>query len=259
MSPFTASYEAFSEKLYLRRLLPDYIVRPIVPMVPMPLLWRVATPRRGAPQLLFLDASLSVADVTSDIMSITLYVRTGHIRTACAMIALNLLTIQLQVSRERLAGGVRAWRCCAHRVSSTRCIPYGRILSMRCMLPAAFWRVVLQSTGSPSPRGAGGGFAFSIAFVRHGLRCCRLSWSSSAPSTLAGGACCGRCALQHAASNMRHSGMRRTVCWRRAVDGAPFLRFKSVAVWCRWHVACPMLRSAWCMLAVERCLLSLAR
>ena len=99
MSPFTASYEAFSEKLYLRRLLPDYIVRPIVPMVPMPLLWRVATPRRGAPQLLFLDASLSVADVTSDIMSITLYVRTGHIRTACAMIALNLLTIQLQVSR----------------------------------------------------------------------------------------------------------------------------------------------------------------
>ena len=141
MSPFTASYEAFSEKLYLRRLLPDYIVRPIVPMVPMPLLWRVATPRRGAPQLLFLDASLSVADVTSDIMSITLYVRTGHIRTACAMIALNLLTIQLQVSRERLAGGVRARRCCAHRVSSTRCIPYGRILSMRCMLRAAFWRV----------------------------------------------------------------------------------------------------------------------
>jgi hypothetical protein len=57
--------------------------------------------RRGAPQLLLLDASPSVADVTSDIMSIALYLRTGHIRTACAMLACNLLTIQLQVSCRR--------------------------------------------------------------------------------------------------------------------------------------------------------------
>ena len=193
MSPFTASYEAFSEKLYLRRLLPDYIVRPIVPMVPMPLLWRVATPRRGAPQLLFLDASLSVADVTSDIMSITLYVRTGHIRTACAMIALNLLTIQLQVSRDGLAGGVRRVALRAARIVLAAHGAFRMAVFCPCVACCAL-RFGASAEYRPSPRGAGGGFAFSIAFVRHGLRCCRLSWSSSAPSTLAGGACCGRCA-----------------------------------------------------------------
>lgn len=253
MSPFTASYEAFSEKLYLRRLLPDYIVRPIVPMVPMPLLWRVATPRRGAPQLLFLDASLSVADVTSDIMSITLYVRTGHIRTACAMIALNLLTIQLQVSRDGLAGGVRAWRCCAHRVSSTRCIPYGRILSMRCMLRAAFWRVCRVPP---------------VAAWRRRRVCIFDRICASRPPLLQIVVVVVRTKhtgwrrvlreVRLAARNKQHAAFRHAMRWRRAVDGAPFLRFKSVAVWCRWHVACPMLRSAWCMLAVERCLLSLA-
>jgi hypothetical protein len=157
----------------------------------------------------------------------------------------------------RRAGGRSAARgiaCCAHRVSSTRCIPYGRILSMRCMLRAAFWRVCRVPP---------------VAAWRRRRVCIFDRICASRPPLLQIVVVVVRTKhtgwrrvlreVRLAARNKQHAAFRHAMRWRRAVDGAPFLRFKSVAVWCRWHVACAMLRSAWCMLAVERCLLSLAR